>query len=169
MIYASNGKTLETVALLLALVSVSCQGGPGEAGALRVEAEDQIRNVLELDRRAHYETDANLLVQHLADTLVSVASGEVQFETREQAASFFASYFEGAVYHAWDDLTPPIVRVSADARMAWVARKVRVDREEPTGDGGTRRRQFVAAWIATYERRGDDWLMTSVASTFAPQ
>lgn len=163
------GKALEIVALLVALGLISCRAGSRDAEALRIEAEDQIRGLLELDRRAHLEIDAGLLVQHLADTLVSVANGEVQFETREQAASFFASYFEGAVYHAWDDLMPPIVRVSADAQMAWVARKVRVDREEPAEDGERRRREFVAAWIATYERSGEGWRMTSVASTFAPQ
>lgn len=164
----TTSKTLEAVALILALGVIACQGGPRDAEALRVEAEEEIRSILELDRRAHMETDAGLLVQHLADTLVSVANGEVQLETREQAAAFFASYFEGAVYHAWDDLMPPLVRISADAQAAWVIRKVRVDREAPADDGGMRRREFVAAWIATYERRGDDWRMTSVASTFAP-
>jgi hypothetical protein len=49
-----------------------------------------------------------------------------------------------------------------------VARKVRVERDEPDGQGGLRRTGFTAAWIATYEKRAGAWKMTAVASTFAP-
>jgi hypothetical protein len=53
--------------------------------------------------------------------------------------------------------------------MAWVIRMVRVEREEPAGDGGRRSRKFVSAYTATYERRAGRWRMTTVTSTFLPQ
>lgn len=144
----------------------ACQ--PPRPGASTREGELQaLRAILESDRRAHLETDARRLVSNLADTLVDVADGEIVHKLRADVEESFAAYFEGAEYHAWDDMAPPIVRMSDDLSMAWVARQVRVERDEPDGQGGMRRTRFVAAWIATYEKRAGAWKMTAVASTFA--
>lgn len=146
-------------ALLLALLATACGSSPdGDLVALR--------EVLAAERRAHLETDARLLAASLADTLVSVDEGVVTRTPRSEVESLFAAYFEGAEYRAWDDVEPPLIRVSEDGRMAWVARRVAVDRIEP--DPAATPTRFESAWTATYEKRGGRWLMTSVTSTFAP-
>lgn len=127
---------------------------------------ESLQRILDDDRRAHLETDAGLLVSHLADTLVSVDEGAVSHLARRDVEMRFRRVFDGATYHAWDDVEPPIVRLSQQRDMAWVVRHVRVDREH-RGPGGSRvRRQFVAAWTATYERTQGDWRLTCVTSTF---
>jgi hypothetical protein len=154
---------------IVALVSASaCQPG-GQVNSASREAElESLRAILESDRQAHFETDARRLVSNLADTLIDVARGEIVPELRADVEENFGSYLQGAEYHAWDDVVPPTIRMSDDLSMAWVARKVRVERDEPDGQGGMRKATFVAAWIATYEKRAGAWKMTAVASTFAP-
>jgi hypothetical protein len=152
---------------IFALASVSaCQSSALPDSAAREAERESLLAILESDRQAHLETDAQRLVSNLADTLIDVADGEIERESRGDVEKSFASYLEGAEYHAWDDVVPPIVRMSDDLSMAWVARKVRVERDEPDGQGGMRRTRFTAAWIATYEKRASAWKMTAVASTF---
>ncbi len=136
--------------------------------ACRSNAEDDLsalHRILEDERRAHLETDAELLVSHVADTLVSVEDGRVTRVPRAELARRFAAYFEGATYRAWDDVESPLIRLSADGRMAWVARRVAVERRE--ADPSAPDTRFGSAWTATYEKGGGRWLMTSVTSTFA--
>jgi len=147
------------VALLVAVLQLACGPSPEDHAAA-------LRSILEAERRAHLETDAALLAANLADTLVSVDEGLVTRTARENVERRFAAYFEGAEYRTWDDVEPPVIQVSADGRMAWVSRRVAVERVEP--DAGAPATQFESAWTATYEKRDGRWVMTSVASTFAP-
>ena len=82
-------------------------------------------------RRAHLETDAGRLAAGLADSLVSLDAGAVSVQPRDSVRAMFARYFAGARYHAWEDVVPPRVILSADRSLAWVSRVVCVDREEP--------------------------------------
>ena len=127
-----------------------------------------IEAILTDSRRAHLETDASLIAAHLADSVFSIDGGQVIIETKEQIEAFFRVYFDGAVYHAWEDVSPPVISISVDGSMAWVARTVRVDREEPGLGGAPWRREFTSAYTATYESTDEGWKMTSVTSTFLP-
>lgn len=131
------------------------------------EAQRAIEESLRLDREAHLQLDAASLVSRLADTLVTVDGGRIDRSARAELQAFFEGYFRGATYHAWEDVEPPVIRVSQDGTMAWATRRVRVDREEPA-PAGTRRREFTSAWTATYARTDAGWRMTSVTSTVAP-
>jgi hypothetical protein len=130
------------------------------------EDQDEILAILRDDRRAHLETDAALLASHLAETLVEVSGGAVHPTPRAEVESLFASLFEGASYEMWEDTAPPVIRLSADSTMAWVARSVRVRRRAPGLDGEPVLQAFTSAYTATYERLGGEWRMTSVTSTF---
>jgi hypothetical protein len=163
-----NGTTLLSTSIA-ALVFVSACQPAGTVNSAAREAEvESLRAILESDRQAHLETDAPRLVSNLADTLIDVSRGEIVPELRADVEESFTSYLEDAEYRAWDDVMPPVIRMSDDLSMAWVARKVRVERDAPDGQGGMRRTAFVSAWIATYEKQGGTWKMTAVASTFAP-
>jgi hypothetical protein len=127
-----------------------------------------IQAVLEGSRRAHLETDASLIAAHLADSVVSINGGQVIIQTKQEIEDFFRFYFDGAIYHAWEDVTPPIISMSKDGSMAWVARTVHVDREELGPGGELWRSQFTSAYTATYENTDAGWKMNSVTSTFLP-
>jgi hypothetical protein len=127
-----------------------------------------IQSVLDDDRRAHLQTDAELLAAHLADSVFNIDGGQVIVQTKKEIEAFFRAYFDGAIYHAWEDVTPPVISVSEDGSMAWVARTVYVDREEPGPGDEPWRREFTSAYTATYENTEAGWKMTSVTSTFLP-
>ena len=140
---------------------------PPVAPALQAD-QDAIRQILRSDRRAHLTTDAALLSSHLASTLVEVDVGEVRSRSRSEVEEFFRAYFRGATYQTWEDVRPPLIRLSEEAKMAWVVRTVRVRRRAPATDGQKVLQEFTSAYTATYEKRGDAWKMTSVTSTFLP-
>jgi hypothetical protein len=129
--------------------------------------QDAILAILRADRRAHLETDAGLIGGHLADELVEVSGGEIRTQTREEVVTFFTQFFQGATYEMWEDARPPEIRVSADWKMAWVARKIRARRMDQGPTGTQVRQSFESAYTATYEKRDGGWKMTSVTSTFA--
>jgi hypothetical protein len=81
----------------------------------------------------------------------------------------FARYFAGARYHAWEDIVPPRVILSADRSLAWISRIVCVDREEPDDSGRRRRRVFVSGYSATFAWQAGRYRMTTVTSTVHPE
>ena len=105
----------------------------------------------------------------MAETLTEVSGGRVSTQSRSEIEAFFEQVFAGASYEIWEDSAPPVIRISTDSTMAWVARTVRVRRYAPGPDGRTRQEAFDSAYTSTYEKRQDKWVMTSVTSTFLPR
>jgi hypothetical protein len=138
----------------------------------RVDHADEVQQLLrihESDRRAHFETSAKQLMEHGSDEFISVSNGKVQRTTRAENLKFFEEYFKGAKYYEWDDLEPPIVRVSNDASMAWMIVRTRVRRVQTQSSGEATERTFVYAGIMAYEKNGGRWLRVANVSTFEPQ
>jgi len=127
----------------------------------------EILRIHELDRAAHLNDSAADLVSRLAPELISVGEGKIIRQSREENRKLFEEYFRGSKHTAWDDLEPPIVRVSPDGQVAWAIYRVH-SRYEQTKDGKKEVTEFVAAWMSAYEKRDARWEMTAVTSTFEP-
>jgi hypothetical protein len=78
----------------------------------------------------------------------------------------FDDYFKNAKYYEWDDLEPPIVRISDDASMAWMIARTKVRRTQKLATGEEKERAFVYAGIMTYEKRQGKWVRVANVSTF---
>lgn len=111
--------------------------------------------------RAHLERDAEALVEDHGDDFVSATRGKLNRADREQTRAFFTGYFEGATYAQYEDVEPPLVRVSDDASMGWVLSRTRVRRIDASGES-----TFVYAGMMAYEKRDGRWLRVANASTF---
>jgi len=151
---------------------VNIEINPALPGALDAPADPErerqaIEKILQRDREAHLQTDATLLAGHLAEELVEVGDGAIRTRSRQEIVDFFEAMFEGATFHAWDDTTPPLIRISSDLSMAWVVRRVSAERES-IHEGKAVRQRYTSAYTATYEKRAGRWWMTSVTSTFLP-
>jgi len=149
------------VALLLCL---AC--GPGPAGT-NADLEELLRGH-ELARRAHLEHRADLMIAGFADTVIQVARGEVAFGTPEEGRARFQRYFDRSTFLAWDDITPPIVHISPDGRMAWkvVRKRVRLTATDSTGKVAEEHTVF--AWVEILEKLDGRWKLVAVASTERP-
>jgi hypothetical protein len=138
----------------------------GPASALDPEAvRRELLDLHEADRRAHFKADPALLVPG-AEPFLSAARGKLERVTRADERRMFEDYFGGARYEAWDDLEPPVVRVSDDGSLAWIVTRLSVKRTQPGPDGQPRERSFVYAGVMTYERRDGRWIRTANVSTF---
>lgn len=135
------------------------------------DLEQEKAELLEIhakDRQAHFGRDIDLLLAHSAEQFISVSNGEIHRPTLEEQRAFFLDYFTGATYYEWDDLEPPIVRVSGDASMAWMIVRTKVRRASRLeGSEEEREIQFVYAGIMTYEKQDGKWARVANVSTFA--
>ena len=155
----------ESVVLKLPL-GESCDAGP-VSPTVDLEAERRVLlSIHESDRLAHFGADAARLGRTAPDLFLSVSAGKVERIPREAEKAFFEGYFRGARYAEWDDLEPPVVRISADGSMAWIVTRLRVKRQAPGPDGTPQERALVYAGIMTYEKRAGRWIRAANVSTF---
>ncbi|HKU13596.1 MAG TPA: hypothetical protein VJQ52_04320 [Steroidobacteraceae bacterium] len=156
-----------------AILLLSIVLAPLNAGAQsKVDLADEVQQLLRIhqsDRRAHFETNAKQLMEHAGDEFISVSNGKVRRTTPAEDLKFFEQYFQGAKYYEWDDVEPPIVRVSNDASMAWMIVRTRVRRAEAQSSGNATERKFVYAGIMAYEKKDGRWVRVANVSTFEPQ
>jgi hypothetical protein len=135
----------------------------------KIDLEKERAALLEIhrtDRRAHFETDANLLLERFTDEFISVSNGKIDRATRAELKKTFEDYFRNAKYYEWDDLEPPVIRVSNDASMAWMIVRTKVRRTQKLPSGEEKERAFVYAGIMTYEKHRGKWVRIANVSTF---
>ena len=147
--------------LILALLSPA---QPAAAGCSTGEAAAaELRAIHEADRRAHLEGNVELMTPRMADQMVLVSSGDLSVNTKDKTQSFFKGYFGRVKYLEWSDAEPPVINVSPDGQMGWMAVKVRaryLDRSKPEAG----EKAFKSSWLATYQRVGCQWKMTGNSS-----
>ncbi len=127
------------------------------------EATAGLRAAHEAARRAHLEGNAELMAPGMADQMVLVTNGNLSVNPKEKMISFFKGYFARVKYLEWSDAAPPIITVSPDGQMGWMAVKVRaryIEQAKPEAA----EKAFKSSWIATYQRVGCEWKMTGNSS-----
>ena len=147
--------------ILLCFISVPAQQ--------KIDLEKERAALLEIhrtDRRAHFETDANLLLERFTDEFIYVSNGKIERSTRDELKKTFEDYFKNAKYYEWDDLEPPVIRISNDATMAWMIVRTKVRRIQKLASGEEKPRAFVYAGIMTYEKQNGRWIRIANVSTF---
>jgi hypothetical protein len=117
------------------------------------------------DRRAHFDHDIPTLLAGVGTELLDVRDGKVNRMSREDIRRQFAHYFQHAQFISWDDLEPPIVRVSRDGNMAWMIVRVKIRYTEKDAVGKSTTQGSNAAWMSAYEKRDGKWIMVAVTST----
>jgi hypothetical protein len=149
----------------LTLPIVAAAAKPPDNDAQK-QGEAELLALHKQERRAHFEHDVNFFLAHLGLQLLDVRDGQINHISREQARAKFVEYFRNAEFSAWDDVEPPIVRVSRDGNMGWMIVRVRIAYTETGGSGKASEQKTVGAWMSTYERQNGTWIMTAVTSTF---
>jgi len=119
------------------------------------------------DRAAHFSHDAAYVFSNFADEYFSLGNGRVNLPDRAAGQKRLQTYFDASTFLEWDDITPPIIRVSDDGTMAYslVHKKVRfLDK-----NNGGKEEIEVFAWSMTLRKIGGKWKVTSVTSTRTPE
>ena len=157
-------KSRWAVAVLGALLVSASMGASSDP-----EAETaRLRALHQRDIEAHLKGDAEWLAGHSSDSFFSVDRGEVSFPSAAEREAMFRSYLGATTFTEYRDLREPVVRVSDDGSLAWMAVQVKVAGAQKDASGGERPLEFVSAWVMLYEKRDGEWVRAGVASTFKP-
>jgi uncharacterized protein DUF4440 len=155
--HASAPKVMQMIAVALAASLVVPQTCP----AMNPRAE--VLTLHETAREAHLRGDAALIARTIGDQLLLAENGAIRIQSNAEVAQFFTGYFKRIRYRQWRDVAPPVVKISPDGQMAWMAVQIEAQymRADQPAEG---EKSFKSSWIATYERDKCAWRMTGIAS-----
>ena len=158
-----RGRNASSPTLAALVVLAACASQPDQS-ADRAE----LRRIHGLHREAHLQRRADLLVATFADSFLSISRGKVEAPTPAMSLERFQAYFDRSTFLAWDDLVPPVVRISPDGRMAYVIvqKDVRARAADTTVDLAVA--HTIYAWLEVYEKEGGAWHLRAIASTDRP-
>lgn len=144
----------------------SCLLATGCSGHARREDDlAELQRLLAQGRAAHFNRDADLLVSSISDEFISVDSGEVTRPDRKSSQDRFQAYFDAVEFLEWDDIEPPVIRISRDGSMAYVIVRKRVRLKDLTQNG--KEETTIFAWMETWEKEDGAWKRKAVVSTNA--
>ena len=130
-----------------------------------VLAMKELMALHEQGRRAHFGKDARMLVSGLANDHINITAGKINRPTREQSLKRFQSYFDRVEFIEWDDVVPPVIRVSRDATMAYVIVQKRVKLKVQDEQGKPTEETTIFAWMEAHEKQNGRWVLKAIAST----
>jgi len=135
----------------------------------KVTAISELSELLKQARVAHFTRNAKLLVSTFADDFTNIAGGKITKPTREASITRFQNYLNNSTFLEWDDITPPVVKVSDDASMAYVLVHKKVRLLAKNENGAETEETEIFAWIETYRKIKSEWKLTAVVSTNTPE
>ena len=149
-----------TIYTLSFLIIVSCNSKP-DLG----KEKQAIHSVLQTERKAHFDRDADLFISEFAEGMISVNKGKVNTYTREHHKERIGKYFGSVQFLKWDDVAEPIIRFSEDGRLAYaiVQKEVILTYRDSTGKAIYDTTHF--AWASIYRKHTDEWKVECNIST----
>lgn len=136
---------------------------------LRVVAMSELFELHKKGRVAHFTRDTKMLVAGFADDFTSVANGKIRQPSRETSIARFQNYLNNSTFIEWDDITPPVIKVSDDASMAYVLVHKKVRLLAKDAQGREQEETEIFAWAALYRKINGEWKLTAVISTNTPE
>jgi ketosteroid isomerase-like protein len=156
--------------LLTSFVLLLLAGVPAHAAESTRPASADERRILALHEaglKAHMDGDIDALLAFQADDFLLVDRGEISTLSKQDVRDFLGPYLASTKFEFYRDKVPPLVKVSQDGTLGWVAAQIEARGESAGSNGQSRTIEAVFAWIELYERRGDEWVSIGNATSFA--
>lgn len=134
----------------------------------RIADMAEILRMHEVQKTAHLTYDADLLLGSSPETPLSVQRGNVVKRTREEDLARFKAYFSSFRFLEWEDIVPPVIRISKDGTMATKIVQKRVRGTTTNAEGKEVTEHTVFAWLEVLEKIDGKWRLTTIASTEKP-
>ncbi len=122
----------------------------------------------EASLQAHRVNNPEWFIRDRAEEYILVSRGEVLRPTSEQTVARFQDYLGRTRFTEYRDLVPPVVRISEDGTMGWIAVQVKVAGVQTQPDGTEEKIDAVWAWVSMYEKHEGRWINTGNASNRRP-
>lgn len=141
------------------------------ANAKPLEIPARVRDMIEIlrmheeQKTAHLTYNAELLIGDSPIRPITIQRGNVVQRTREEDLDRFKSYFVSFKFLEWEDIRPPIIRVSKDGSMATKIVQKRVRGTSKDKDGKDISEHVVYAWLEVLEKVDGKWRLVTIAST----
>lgn len=137
----------------------------------KVDLEAERNAILEIQKEQrdfHFNKRAEDFVARFTDEFMSVNRGKISQPTKEASLKRFEGYFGSVEFEKWDDLQPPVIRISEDATMAYaiVNKEVVIKYQNDSSQWVRGRTEF--SWLAVYKKTAEGWKVDAVASTNLP-
>jgi hypothetical protein len=153
--------------LLLSLVLAACAAArTSEAPQPKSSDEQKLLELHQAGLNAHIEGNIDALLINQADDFVLLNRGEISSPSKQQRREFLGPHLAATKFEFYRDAVTPIVKVSRDGSLGWVAAQVEARGNSVTPAGEHESVEFVVAWIELYERRGREWVSIGNASSF---
>lgn len=136
-----------------------------------LEVPPLVRDMIEIlrmheeQKTAHLTYNAEMIVGDSPVRPTTIQRGNVVQRTREEDLNRFKSYFGSFKFLEWEDIQPPIIKVSKDGSMATKIVQKRVRGTSKDKDGNDISEHVVYAWLEVLEKMDGKWRLVTIAST----
>lgn len=145
---------------LLLLSLLSCNS--------RADLEKERKAILEMlqtERKAHFDRNADLFIAEFADSMISVNKGVVSVPTKDEHKKRIGNYFGSVQFIKWDDTAAPIIRFSNDGSLAYAIIQKNVILSYPDSTGKEFYDTAHYAWSSIYRKYEGEWKVECNIST----
>ena len=117
---------------------------------------------------AHVTSDVTRLAVGEFDRSTVVRRGELVETTREALVGRLGPYLQSIRFTRYEDVRVPVVAVSNDGSLGWIACEVEAEGHEAVPQGKGARVAYAFSWIETAIKREGRWLRNGNASSARP-
>ena len=129
------------------------------------QEEKAILALLDQERKAHFERDAELFIGEFAPDMISVNKGSVLTASPGERKNRIQGYFDSVDFIKWDNTAEPQIRFSKDGSLAYaiVQKEVIVKSTDTTKLPGLDTTYY--AWLSVYRKQAGAWKVECNVST----
>jgi len=114
---------------------------------------------------AHLTYDAELFLESFADEVTQLQRGQVKTQDKAANLKRFKSYFSSYKFIEWEDIKPPVIKISKDGTLATIIVEKRVRGTYKNDKGEEEKDLTIFAWLEVWEKIDGKWKITTIAST----
>ncbi len=131
----------------------------------RVKDLSKLLRLHKQHQTAHLTYNAELFVETFVENLVTVQRGAVISRNKDENRKRLKSYFDSFKFKKWEDVKPPVIKISKDGTLATIIVEKIVEGTYKNENGETVESVTEFAWLEVWEKIDGKWKVTTVAST----
>ena len=117
---------------------------------------------------AHRRSDVALLLADANERSISSGRGVLRETGREELAARLGPYFAATRFTRYDDVVAPVLAVSADGTLGWLACQIEAAGTQSQASGPPQPVAFGYSWVELYARQNGEWRAIGNASSALP-
>ncbi|MEZ5345785.1 MAG: nuclear transport factor 2 family protein [Pyrinomonadaceae bacterium] len=139
-----------------------------------LDVPSEVKDLAELLRlhkehqTAHLTYNAELFLESFADNVTQIQRGQVRTQDKAANLARFKNYFASYKFKEWEDVKPPVIRISKDGTLATIIVEKRVSGTFKNEKGEEESDLTEFAWLEVWEKINGKWKVVTIASTTKP-